>query len=80
MCDCKIFDDDWFFEIETERSTFFLLTCLIKTRISSNVRRRQTSLICGFSAAEIKFFDVEKGDVKNILDFDVKNRITLSFS
>ena len=32
-----------------------------------------------FSVAGIEFFDVENNGVENILDFDVKNRIALSF-
>ena len=69
-----------FLEIETERSTFFLLTCLTKTRVRIWNVETTGEFDMWFSVAEIEFFDVEKGGVENILDFGVKNRVALSFS
>ena len=78
MCGWEIFCGDWF--LKSKRSTFFLLACLIKARIRIWYVKTTGEFDMWFSAAGIEFFDVENGDVENILDFGVKNRIALSFS
>ena len=75
------FCGDWFWILRRESgSTFFLLTCSTKTGVSIWNVKATDEFDMWFSAAGIEFFDVENGDVENILDFDVKNRVALSFS